>query len=222
MRRLAALSLFALSGCPTPYDLAAAGVTDADGGVILPIGDGGTFFPTAAAGSNSFRPLRDMPSQETLCMLFIGDFANKSDYPKAIGTWIDDVTAPWFLGTPSRTADFQGPNDVQISYTFRAPGSKDPTGMDTVSLLLGFEYADVVDSQTVVDQDGHWKGQRWYHPYFLSQVQAQGFQFLPCWDWRVRNNEGTHWTPCPDCVNGNQVSTCESLEKYDHVDQCYR
>jgi hypothetical protein len=220
MKRLAVLSVLALSACP--YDMEAAGLTSADGGVSFNYAGGQSFF-IPVAGSNSYRPLRAMPSQDQLCMLYIGDMGNHTDYPAHMGSWIEDVRAMWWLGTPTQESDFQGADDVQIGYTYRDPKSNDPTGMSTVSLSLRFEYVDAVDVTSVIDTGGHWKGTRWYHPYFLSGITAQGFDFLSCWDWRVRERDGSHFTPCPNCVNASQVTACAWMsDGYDDVSQCFR
>lgn len=217
--QLTALSLLALTGCP--YDADAAGLTATDGGVSIAWA-GGQSFTLPIAGSNSVRPLRKFPTLDTLCMLYVGDMSGRTDYPGHLGTWIDDVRAMWFLGSPTQESDFQGSDDVQIGYTYLNPKAADQTGFSTVSLSLRFEYVDAVDATTVIDNDGHWQGTRWHRPYFLSGITAQGFDFLPCWDWRVRDKTGTHWTACPNCLNHSQVQACKWLEEYDNVSECFR
>jgi hypothetical protein len=201
-------ALAAQDDCSGPGSLSAANIRPGDGGVYVATSggaDGGEiFWPTAALPGG--RQLRDLPSKDTLCMLYPGDWSDQTSYPKFIGTWIGDIKSTALLGPPMSSAEYTDDTTARLNYTYHKPNSAD----QVVTISLTFERLIVVEAKGAeLHSDGTAsKGRPWPSPYFLSGITAGGLSGafyngspnnLECWDPFLRVSSGYQWTPCPWC-----------------------
>lgn len=199
---------------PCGYDMEAAGISVSDaGGLEVPyqLDDGGTAafeLPKDA----TIRPLPDFPPMEKICMLYIGDWNERTDYPKGVGTWINDVLDERFFGPIEGAGDYKDNDGAQLRYTYKHP----EIPMETASLSLRFERAPMVDLREHSAGDGV----PWPDPFFLSGVSIQGLggDTLPCLDWILRDKPATHYTQCDWCSSFNVFQPCYEMDPRD----CFR
>jgi len=202
------LALAAPQSCD-PTALEGAEIRPGDGGVWLGGQDGGVFVATADPIDFKNRP---MPSDELLCMLFVGDLNNTTNYEDLPGTWIEDITAPWFLGPTEPGADTRDNENAQLRYTYCDPTSEANDCSETINLILQFE--------TIVAYTPG-PGPKWDpypQPYFLNGITAHGLDRVQrmrggkaptCWDWIRRRTEEFGHTPCPECAQlGREYKKC--------------
>ena len=207
------------SGSCDPTSLEAADVRPGDGGAWVHAGDASQFFSNNDLIDFKKRPF---PSDDTLCMLIIGDLNETSDYPKWQGIWIEDVKQPWFLGPVEPGGDTRDSEGAQLRYTYCDPTSLVPGCMDTITLILRFETIVAVQQSTT---------KAWDQPYFLSGYTAMGAdrvqmmlhtRFPTCLDWKYRETEQFHAVTCENCATlGQDFSWCNSAVTPDPRD-CFR
>jgi hypothetical protein len=212
------LGFILLAADPSSCNPASLGSTDyrpGDGGVWLGSGDAAVLVDDSSDLPGG-EVVKDLPPMETLCMLFIGDWGQKSDYDTAIGTWINDVQDPRMLGPADPKSISLDSDGARISYAYRKPGTKD----EKVSVSLTFEKITTIDANgaqraedgkavkfggmdgvTLTGPSGlASSGKAWPDPFFLTRATAIGLDKQPlCWDPAVRWSDTDHWTDCPWC-----------------------
>jgi hypothetical protein len=221
--KLAALALLAMAASADDcmYTAEAVGVQLGDGGIVIPLGyDGGTFLlPTG--GSNSVRPLRQLPDQKTLCMLVIGDWSERTDYPKWIGSYIDDVRAPFWLGDPGVEGEYKTSMGASLRYSFQKPKSLLPAGAEVISLQLQFEHIPMFERKGSWQKDNDEHGAPWPNSYFLSEINVQGMPYLECWMYQYRESKYYHFTPCELCHTTADYYPC-MLTPGTPIEECFK
>lgn len=175
MRVAVACSLLALSGCPAPYEAAAAGLVPIDGGWEYPTADGGVWLPIADIDADVPQVYGPAPDENTLCMLVIGDISDQNEWPHRYGTWIHDVEM--ILGEPLRNSLSSSFKSANLTYQWSNGG-----------LELSFEKVPIGSASAMPFPD----------PFFVNEISVRSpLQFLNCWDFRYATT--AHTTPCPDC-----------------------
>lgn len=221
--KLAVLALLgmAASADDCMYTAEAVGVQPGDGGIVIPLGyDGGTFLlPTG--GSNSVRPLRQLPDQKTLCMLVIGDWGNRTDYPKWIGSYYEDVRSPFFLGPASVEGDYTTSKGASLRYSFQKPNSTLPAGAEVVSLQLQFEHIPMFETRHSWRKGSEEHGPPFPKSYFLSEINVQGMPYLECWMYEYRESQYHHFTPCEQCHTTADYYPCQ-LAEGTPIEECFK
>lgn len=200
--------LFAFGPCG--YDMEAAGITVSDGGLEVPYqqADGGNAFFDVPQDLTK-RPLPPFPPMEKICMLFIGDWSERTVFPKGVGTWVEDAMDPRLFGPIAGGGDFKDNESASLRYTYKHPSIPE----ETAAISLRFEHIYMTDTKNHDVREGV----PWPNPYFLSDVKVQGLggEIPPCLDWVFRNRPETHWVPCDWCSTIHDYTPCTQNDPRD-------
>lgn len=191
-----------LAGCP--YDPSAAGLIKVDGGYVSDLTDGGVFLPADLLDADVPDMLSKPPTMNQLCMLYIGDLNDQTDYPHRGGTWIEDVKG--IIGPPPRNGEMHDKDSATLTYLWKGEGDE-PAG-----ITLSFEHVLV---QYRGDNGGPDHG--CFEPSFwLNGIQMRDGSYLPCWRWEL-GEPGL--VPCPGCINQPLSRVC--LAGASHPEDCF-
>lgn len=151
----------------------------------------------ATASTAPRRNVKRVPPDDVLCKLFIGNLSNSSTYEisggccydRVIGTHINDVKN--VLGEP-----YAKPQEDTWVYLW-CTGDRCQTD---AKATLHFEFAPRCKLDT---------GESVSPSYWLHGIQAEGFDFRPCWDGLKRDSLRA---PCDECLNLASVDECSKVK----------